>query len=235
MPVCSPTSTEGHARRPLPLPRLRAAAGAALIAPCVLAFAALAADLRWSGPVTRADAAIVGWFQAHAQPALTTFLVAVSALHSTLAICLLALCAAAWLAWRRQGDWLPLLAACVPGGLLLNWLVKQAFQRARPALEAPALGLAGYSFPSGHAAGATVWWGFALMMWFAWRPGRAGRAAACAVAGAMVLLAALSRVYLGVHYLSDVLAAMAEGVGWLVLCVVARQALAPRAHPGRAL
>jgi membrane-associated phospholipid phosphatase len=210
----------------LALPRLPARTAIALLALCVAVFAALAADLRWHGPVTRADIPISAWFHLHAQPALTAFATAMSQVHSTLGICLMALAAAAALALCRQTEWLPLLALSVPGGLLLNVLVKQAFQRARPSFDSPTATLASYSFPSGHTAGATVWWGFALLVAFALekRPGR--RALACAVAVAMILLTGLSRIVLGLHYLSDVLAAMAEGAAWIVLCVAVCQRLA---------
>ena len=195
---------------------------------CIVAFAALASDLRWHGPVTRADVPISIWFHLHLQPVLTGLATAVSRVHSTLGICLMALAAAVALVFCRQTEWLPLLALCVPGGLVLNGLVKHAFERTRPSFGSAAPTLASYSFPSGHTAGATVWWGFALLVWFAWeqRPGR--RAAACVLAVAMILLTGFSRMVLGLHYLSDVLAAMAEGAGWLVLCIAACQALRHR-------
>lgn len=218
----------------LHLPRLRASIGFGLLALCAAAFAALAADLRFNGPVTRADIPASVWFHVHAQPAFTALATGVSQMHSTLAICLMALGAAFALAWYRQREWLLLLALCVPGGLILNSLIKHGFQRARPAFDSPTPTLASYSFPSGHTAGATVWWGFALLVWFAWekRPGR--RAAACAVAAVMVMLTGLSRMALDLHYLSDVLAAVAEGAGWIVLCIAACQRLTARSHEERA-
>jgi undecaprenyl-diphosphatase len=214
----------------LSLPTLRARAGFALMASCLVAFTALATDLRLQGPVTRTDIPISAWFHLHAQPAFTALASAVSQLHGTTGILLMALGAALAFAYRRQTQWLPLLAMCVPGGLVLNWLVKHAFQRARPAVDPFAATLASYSFPSGHAAGATVWWGFVLLVWFAWerRPGR--RAAACVIAITMILLTGLSRMVLGLHYLSDVLAAMAEGAAWIVLSVAACQRLPARSR-----
>lgn len=217
----------------LELPTLRARVGFALMALCIAAFAVLAADLRLGGPVTRADIPISAWFHLHARPAFTALATAVSQMHSTPGICLMALAAALALVFYRRTEWLPLLALSVPGGVVLNWLVKHAFQRARPSFDSPAATLASYSFPSGHAAGATVWWGFVLLVWFAWekRPGR--RAAALVIAVALILLTGLSRVVLGLHYLSDVLAAMAEGAGWIVLSVAACQRLNTRAPPQR--
>jgi undecaprenyl-diphosphatase len=218
----------------LSLPTLRARQGLALAALCMAAFAALAADLYWHGPVTRADLPVSVWFHLNAQPAFGALAGAVSRMHSTLAICLYAVAAAVALVVYRQIEWLPLLALCVPGGLLLNDVVKHAFERARPVFDAPSPTLASYSFPSGHTAGATVWWGFALLAWFAWEKRAGPRLAACIIAVTHVVLTGLARMVLGLHYLSDVLAAIAEGAGWIVLCVAACQRLPKASRQERA-
>lgn len=204
---------------------LHARTALALLALGCGAFAALAADLLLQGPVTAADAGVSQWMFRNAGAAFTALMVAVSAMHGTWPLLAMSAAAALALWWRRQRAWAAALVLCVPGGMLLNYAVKHAFQRARPALDGAAE-IASYSFPSGHAAGATVWWGFLLVWWFAHRTGAGPRLAGAAVAVAMVLLTALSRVYLGVHYLSDVLAAIGEGAAWLALCflVLARGA-----------
>ena len=190
------------------------------------AFAALAADLLLHGPVTAADAGVSQWLYRNAGAAFTALMVAISAVHGTWPLLAMAAAAALALWRRRQHAWAAALVLCVPGGMLLNYAVKHTFQRARPAIDG-ATDIASYSFPSGHAAGATVWWGFVLVWWFAHRADARTRVAgaALAVAVAMVLLTALSRVYLGVHSLSDVLAAIGEGAAWLALCfmVLARR------------
>lgn len=103
--------------------------------------------------------------------------------------------------------------------MLLNVLMKYAFHRARPSFDDPLLVLTTYSFPSGHVAGATLFYGVVAAMLIsrtaAWR----WRVMVVLAAITMVALVALTRVYLGVHYLSDVLAAFAEGVAWLALCL----------------
>lgn len=208
-----------------PPPRVRPAAGLALLGVALGVFALLAADLAWHGPVTNADAGISTWFHGRMHPVLTQLLLAVTHMHSTLGILLMAAGAAALLAWKKQAAWLPVLVFSVPGGLVLNSLVKDVFQRARPRFDDTAATLASYSFPSGHTAGATVWWGFLLVLWFAWEPRSGPRIAAVAVAAIMVALTALSRVYLGFHYVSDVLASAAEGTAWLVLCFMVTGAL----------
>lgn len=211
-----------------PPPRLHWPAGLPLLAFCVLVFGVLALDLLNQGVVTRSDAAMSTWFREHLPAGLTQMLLAVTHLHSTAGIILLALVAAMVLARYRQASWIGALVLCVPGGLVLNALVKQAFQRARPSFDSPLVSLTSYSFPSGHTAGATVWWGFFLVLLYSWQRGLRWRATGTALAVTMIMLTALSRVYLGVHYPSDVLAAIAEGVGWLAICFMAISLTQPR-------
>lgn len=206
--------------RPSP-PRLGARRGILLLAVALGLFATLAIDLLHQGTITRADAEISRWLHARMQPAFTQLMLALDDLHSNTGVALMAVIAAAVLVRRRQAAWLPVLASSVGGGLLLNVLVKHTFQRARPVWDDALLTLHTYSFPSGHTAGATVWWGFFTVLVFAHRPALHWRAATIVVAIGMVSLTALSRVYLGVHHLSDVLAAAAEGCAWLVLCFMA--------------
>lgn len=217
----------------VPLPHARPVAIAWLVAAMALLFVVLAADLVLHGPITRLDAPISAWFSAHLLPSATSVMLGVSAMHTTRAICVLAALLGAGLVATRQRHWLPVLLLAVPGGLLLNAVVKLAFERARPTFDHPLVHLSTFSFPSGHAAGATVWWGFVLVLWWACERGAAARVAGAVVAVALVLLTALSRVYLGAHYPSDVLAGIAEGTLWLAACFHAAQAFSRR--QGRAL
>jgi membrane-associated phospholipid phosphatase len=109
----------------------------------------------------------------------------------------------------------------VPGGMMLDALLKVAFRRARPTLSDLTAVLHTYSFPSGHVMAATLLYGVAAAYLTtrltAWRSGVIAVIVACF----LVTIVAFSRVYLGVHYLSDVLAAAAAGVTWLALCLVA--------------
>jgi undecaprenyl-diphosphatase len=198
-------------------PVLHARAALALLVLGCGAFAALAADLLLQGPMTQADAGVSQWLYRDGGAPLTALMVAISAVHGTWPLLAASAAAALALWWRRRRAWAAALVLCVPGGMLLNHAVKHAFQRARPAFD-EAAAIASYSFPSGHAAGATLWWGFMLVWLFAHRADARTRIAGAALAVAMVLLTALSRVYLGVHYLSDVLAAIGEGAAWLALC-----------------
>jgi membrane-associated phospholipid phosphatase len=183
-------------------------------------FGGIAEDVASGDPLTLVDLRLAQWFQGHADPALTQAMLVLTHLHGVVAICVFVAVAAAILLWKRAWYWLMALALAVPGGMLVNVLMKLAFQRGRPVVDHPVLVLTTYSFPSGHVAGATLFYGF-LVAYFAARPGQWSHKVVAAVAAiAIVVLVALSRMVLGVHYLSDVLAAFAEGMAWLTLCLV---------------
>jgi membrane-associated phospholipid phosphatase len=205
-------------RDELPLPEVDPARGAAVLALALVAFTALAHDLLVHGPITSADMGFSIWMHERVHPWLTRFMAAVSYVHKPLGVCAMAAVAGIVLACRRQPAWLWMLLACVPVGLMLNDIAKLAFHRSRPVFESGAPALSSFGFPSGHTAGAMVWWGFALAFWLACEPRAPWRAAGIVVAASLVVLVAVSRVYLGFHFASDVLAAIAEGAAWLALC-----------------
>ena len=135
------------------------------------------------------------------------------------------LAASAVLVWwlRRSKDrlWFVAAAGATFGGMLLNFILKLVFRRARPVFENPLVNIATYSFPSGHTVAATVFYG-ALTAYLLGRVASTGaRIAILATATALVALVGLSRIYLGAHYLSDVVGAMLEGLAWLSLCLTA--------------
>ena len=122
---------------------------------------------------------------------------------------------------RRTGGAWRSSFVCVAGGLTLN-VAHEARLPPRPAgLDDPLLTLSSYSFPSGHVAGSTIFYGLGLLPHVRARARCAG-AAALAVAPARSRWSRwwrFTRMYLGVHYLSDVGAAFAEGVAWLAICL----------------
>jgi undecaprenyl-diphosphatase len=120
--------------------------------------------------------------------------------------------------WKLAKYWGLALILTVHGGMLLNLLLKSAFRRPRPSFNPP---IAGYSFPSGHTMAATLMYGFvAAYVVFTWRSWF-WRLVVVVASCLLILLVAVSRVYIEAHYLSDVLGAMAAGFAWLVLCLMA--------------
>ena len=129
------------------------------------------------------------------------------------------------------------------GATVLFTGLKEVVGRARPVFDVPVASAFGLSFPSGHALGGAAFWLSSAVVAVALLP---GRRLWLTLAVVVSLLIAASRVLLGVHYLSDVLAGLVLGTGWTVLCTrlfhVWRaeergaalpydQALAPEHHP----
>ena len=165
------------------------------------------------------DLPLSAWFHAHPDPAVTAFMLLITHWHSTTGILLMAavLGVALWHAGRSW--WALSLLLSVPGGLLLNVAVKNLVRRPRPHFDDALLTLQTYSFPSGHTAGATVFYGFlAVFLWTRFQD-RGRRIAIGVVAAGMVLLVGVSRMYLGVHYFTDVIGAIVEGLLWLAICL----------------
>ena len=182
-------------------------------------FLAIAWSVSTRSPLVSIDAKVAAWLHTHASPAITKFMLVVTHANSTGAAAAWALIFGAIL-WRmRERYWLGTLALAVGGGAVLNVLLKYAYERARPHFEDPLIHLDSFSFPSGHTAGAVMFYGVlaAFMVSRSYRP--AVRAAWVAAAIAMVVLVAFSRMYLGAHYLSDVAAAACSSTVWLVLCL----------------
>jgi len=128
--------------------------------------------------------------------------------------------------WRGRHE--RLLARCgravaavvsVGGAGLLNEAIKGAFLRPRPPSPFPSP--SGYAFPSAHAAMALAFYG--LCAWLVLRSRLPQRWKTIAATGCvlLILLVGVSRVFLSVHWLSDVLGGYATGAAWLTLCVTA--------------
>lgn len=196
--------------------------------------AALAALLLWAllalavfrlTGVADWDVATSRWFVTHREPAFTEVMLFVSRWHSTPPLLVGAALIAVWLLVHRERLWLLRLVAAVPGGMLLNVGLKNLFQRARPLMDEPLVHLTTFSFPSGHAVGSTVFWGWIALYAVSRSNTRRVRVIAVPVAAAIVLTVMFSRVYLGAHYPTDVVAGGLVGLAWLaaILAVTARR------------
>jgi membrane-associated phospholipid phosphatase len=194
----------------------RGRVGHIVLGAALVLFALLALQVMLDGPLVRLDEQVTLWLAAHRQPGLTRVMLVVSDVHETGKLLAVAVVLAAWRLLRRDRVAVMGLAV-VPAGELLNLLLKQVFHRVRPLAAEPLAHLSTYSFPSGHAVAATVFYGAVCMLVLLRARSRALRALAATAAVTMVLLVCLSRVYLGVHYLSDVLAGICAGTACVTL------------------
>ena len=202
--------------------------GAVLLIAASAVFGTIAKDVASADAITLMDVEIARWLHAHADATLTRLLLVITNLHSPGGVIAMSIAVGVYFALRKSWYWLLSLVVAVAGGALLNIAMKYAFHRARPIFDDPLLTLATYSFPSGHTAGSTLFYGLLACYLFSRTAQWPQRALIILAAVGMVLLVGLSRMYLGVHYFTDVLGAIAEAAAWLTLTVTAVSTLRRR-------
>jgi undecaprenyl-diphosphatase len=199
--------------------------GALLAAAFVIVFAtALVVGLlfdmvdRQSG-VAGWDQSVAEWGSTHATTWSTRVLDVVTDLGGTGFLTVAVIVVAAFDYVRHRDRAVPLfLVVTTLGVAVINISLKEIVGRERPPVD-HLVGASGWSFPSGHsAAAAAAWFAFALVVTRD-RP-RRSRAVAAAVAALITFAVAASRVLLGVHWLTDVIAGVVLGWGWFFLCAL---------------
>jgi undecaprenyl-diphosphatase len=194
--------------------------GFLVLSAAIVLFSFIASDVAPGTTLTLIDARINVWLHTHNTALLTTVFLLISRLHSQLGIAIMTLAICIYLWSRHQCYWVLTILLAVFGGMLLNVLLKNLFTRQRPDPNSPILLLKTFSFPSGHTMLAVVFYGtLAALAVSRLRDGKS-RVLAIVTAILMIALVGFSRIYLGVHYLSDVLGAIVEGLGWLALCLL---------------
>jgi membrane-associated phospholipid phosphatase len=188
-------------------------------------FGGIAQDLIAGDPLILVDAIVSEWFRSHATPRFTMGMHFASALASATTVGILFALMSCVLLWKRLWYWLVGLVSVVAGGALLNVMLKDLFGRARPGWAEPLMALTDPSFPSGHTMMATLIYGFMAIYLMPTIASWPARFLVAIMTISLVFLVALSRMYLGAHYLSDVLGAMAVGTAWLALCLTTMETL----------
>lgn len=124
-------------------------------------------------------------------------------------------------AWRREWHRAIAVAVATGGGLVLSNVLKLVFHRGRPDTATEFITRHTWSFPSGHAMNSMITYGFLTVLLLDHVAGRRRRRTV--IMGAAVLIGAIgfSRVYLGVHYMSDVAGGWLAGGAWLIVCATA--------------
>lgn len=181
------------------------------------AFGALAEEVAEGD--TGLDNRIADELHEHATRPLTEFFEAVTTLGNGIVLAGVAAIAAYLLARRRYYAEAVLMVLAYGGAQVLSYSLKLAFRRDRPFFTDPLATLSTYSFPSGHATVSIAVYG-ALSLVLVRRLTGPARVVCLAAAVLLVSLIGFSRLYLGVHFLSDVLAGFSVGLAWLALCVV---------------
>jgi undecaprenyl-diphosphatase len=201
-------------RAATPVPSMRAVILGSLVAAmlALLLFSWLADEV-FEGDARRLDDFVRAWVHQFASPTLTSVMTVISHLGSGALALVFVIAFIVFLRvhWRRAAMWLLLSMA---GGLVLELTLKHAYHRARPS---PFFGAVPhtYSFPSGHSLLSFCIYGVLAGLLSARIRSAAWRALVWIVAAVLVLAIGLSRIYLGVHYPSDVIAGYLAGAVWI--------------------
>ena len=190
-------------------------------------FAELAEEIA-RGATRQFDESVLLWMNGHASPARDGIALQITSVGNGAAVITIALvmCAFLWVLKHRLA--VILVVVGVVGADLLNRVLKAAFERPRPelfVLETPFDRPVSASFPSGHAMSAIVV--YVLLAYLIGRLGGRGwfKVLVNSVAAILILAIGASRMYLGVHYPSDVFAGYLLGFAWIIFCIFGLEAM----------
>lgn len=185
-------------------------------------FVELAEQVRLTtSAVYRADQVIHTWFGHERAAAMTTLLSAATSIGGAAGLGVIVAVVAAILLVRKERASALFVVVTAGTGALLNLGLKMIFARTRPDLASALAAARWYSFPSGHAMSSFITLGalayIALRQKWPW----VAKSAGLAIALTIVVLVGLSRVYLGVHWASDIAGGWSAGAVWLASAVMA--------------
>ena len=211
---------------------LHLAIGLLITSATLVAFATLGDLVADQAAITRFDVQFDATLHAMATPVGIRIATALSLIGGPSAMALLGLAGALYLAFVRRDRTLLLgWLFAIGGGGLLDWILKTSFHRPRPLFADPIAHGYGFSFPSGHSMGSLIGFGMLAFIVTRGRHGISFRVAAATIALLLALAVGASRLYLGVHFPSDVLGGFAAGVMWLTACISGIEIACDRSAP----
>lgn len=168
------------------------------------------------------DNPIIDFVQGAESPGLTSIMKMFTAIGSTTTVALLALLTLGLLLWKKHRAQAVLFVAAIGGTGILNQVLKIIFKRERPDFNR-LIDIGGYSFPSGHTMMAFSL--YTILAYIIWRNVRNtwGRVAITTLAVLMIVMIAVSRIYLGVHFPSDIVGGVLASSVWLFASIAMYQ------------
>jgi undecaprenyl-diphosphatase len=195
-----------------------------LAAGAIFLFAQLADEVL-EGDTQAFDEAVLQWFQNHRTPGLNRVALEVTALGSGSVIIMVVLLASVFL-WLTKHKWsVYVLLLVVLGGKLLNTLLKGGFGRERPSIVESITDVSSQSFPSGHAMSSIVAFGSIAYLIGRLEPSKRLRYTIWTVAILLILAIGATRMYLGVHYPSDIIGGYVAGAAWIFVVAASIKAV----------
>ena len=199
-------------------------AGAAFALLGTWAFAEFAQKVT-SGSTQALDDAVLRWILPHRDPALDAIMLEITSLGTASVVTMVVGVAALFLWLNKHKHSAVLLFVSTFGGVILNNLLKLGFSRQRPDIIPWEAKATFYSFPSGHAMSATVVYSTVAYLAARLQRTHAARVSIMFIAAFIIFIICGSRVYLGVHYPSDVIAGVIVGLAWASFCMATLEAI----------
>lgn len=181
----------------------------------VFLFVSLLQDVIMSDTLMAADQRIANLLMIFRNAQLTRFFLYITLLGKWQVVLIFVIAALGILWWRRKSVYIAPLLFTIAGSETFVWLLKNIFQRARPTTAV--YPEHSFSFPSGHAAIALAFYGFLTYILVRQTKHWAARVTLFLAGIIIILLIGFSRLYLGVHYLSDVWGGYLIGALWLIV------------------
>lgn len=153
-------------------------------------------------------------------PLMTELMKLITAMGSPTIMIIIAVISVGFLLVVKKHSWdAIMLIIALTGATIMDWILKLAFHRNRP-IPPGLVQASGYSFPSGHAMVSLVFYGMLVyLLWVNYKPRKSTYLLTFFLV-LLVLAIGISRIYLGVHYPSDVIAGYAAGGFWLTGCIM---------------
>jgi membrane-associated phospholipid phosphatase len=170
------------------------------------------------GGLVALDTSVRDWLVERRSPALTAVLTAFTTIGSSVVLVSLACSVTVLLAATRRSAEAALVAGATAGALLLWPLLKNIVERTRPE-DGHLVQVSSWAYPSGHSLASAVVFGVLAVLGYRRARTRATRVAIAVTAALLVAVVGVSRVYLGVHWPTDVLAGWLIGALWLAVCL----------------
>ena len=199
--------------------------GGLIVAAIGTAFFAVVADHVREGNTQAFDDAVIRWMGAHHSANLDAVMVEITALGTGVVVLMIVAVAALFLVLTNHKYSAILLLVSTAGGIILNGILKLGFNRPRPSIFVPTVQAVSSSFPSGHAMSAAIVYSTVAYLAARLHKRRWARWLVMTAAFLVIALISISRLYLGVHYPSDVIAGVAIGLAWAGFCMATLEAI----------
>jgi undecaprenyl-diphosphatase len=198
--------------------------GATIAIACTALFVELASHVK-SGATQTFDEAVMRWLGTHRIDWIERSLVEITALGTGLVVMMIVVISALFLIATQHRFSAFLLLIASGGGIVLNGVLKASFDRPRPQLFEWLTAPVSSSFPSGHAMSSAIVYFTVAYLIARLEKRRWMRAVTIIASLLIVLLISVSRLYLGVHYPSDVVAGVVIGLAWAGFCLAGLEAV----------